>query len=259
MDRMDRIIIILSSTGLGLMAFCLLALAVAPAATAGDRVAAAREKKGDEVKKLVKDAGLSYPPAQVYIRVYKQEAELEVWARGKDDAAFIKLKTYPICIVPGELGPKWFEGDGQVPEGVYSVNLFNPTSNFHLSLGLDYPNRSDLIRIAKRKPAQKPGGEIFIHGNCVSIGCIPIQDDPIEELYLLALDSKTATKRAPIVHLYPCRMNDKRCQAGLKSRADTGQGAPDLWEDLAAIHAAFEKEKKLPKVEINEKGRYVIK
>jgi murein L,D-transpeptidase YafK len=235
-------------------ALLLAALIVAASGEATDRVAAARANKGAAVKKLVADAGLAYPPEQVLIRAYKQEAEVEVWARGKDSAKFIKLKTYPICYSSGQIGPKRVEGDGQVPEGIYRVNLFNPASSYHLSLGIDYPNRADLARAGNRKP----GGEIFIHGNCVSIGCIPIEDDPIEEVYLLALDSKNSG-RDPAVHIFPCRLDQKACQDTLASLASDPSSDPQLWQDLTAIHAAFDANHQLPAVTISAQGRYTIK
>ena len=82
----------------------------------------------------------------------------------------------------GTTGPKRLQGDFQVPEGFYHINEFNPNSNYHLSMGLNYPNSSDRIL----SDSLRPGGEIYIHGSCVSVGCIPLNDDEIEELYLIA-------------------------------------------------------------------------
>lgn len=238
-----------------LAAVIIIVLAPPLRARAQGRVAVARSGKGQAVKDMVAEAGLSYPPRHVFFRAFKLEGELEVWGRDKDDGQYKLVKTYPICYLPGELGPKRREGDLQVPEGVYKVTVFNPWSSFHLSMGIDYPNRSDRIL---GHPAE-PGGEIYIHGNCVSIGCIPIQDGPIEEVYLMALDSRNKSKIAPAVHIYPCRMDSSACQAALKKTGKAGD--PDtaaLWSDLAAIHASFEKNNELPSVKINSKGRYAI-
>ncbi len=56
----------------------------------------------------------------ILVRVFKEEAELEVW---KQDATgrFQILKTYPICRWSGDLGPKLQEGDRQAPEGFYTI------------------------------------------------------------------------------------------------------------------------------------------
>ncbi|MBC7451384.1 MAG: hypothetical protein H7259_07840, partial [Cytophagales bacterium] len=65
------------------------------------------------------------------------------WAKGKTSTQFTLTKTYSICSASGTSGPKRKQGDNQVPEGVYYIDRFNPASNFHLSLGLNYPNTSD--------------------------------------------------------------------------------------------------------------------
>src|SRR5437016_3743411 len=67
--------------------------------------------------------------APVLVRIYKQEAELEVWKK-TNSGRYALLKTYPICRWSGQLGPKKVEGDRQVPEGFYSVapSQMNPNS-----------------------------------------------------------------------------------------------------------------------------------
>ena len=82
--------------------------------------------------------------SQVLVRLFKQEAELEVW---KQDASgrYDLLKTYPICRWSGELGPKVREGDRQAPEGFYNSTpaQMNPNSQFYLSFNMGYPNAFD--------------------------------------------------------------------------------------------------------------------
>src|SRR5260221_12444326 len=69
------------------------------------------------------------------VRVFKEEAELEVW---KQDTTghFQILKIFPICRWSGDLGPKLHQGDRQAPEGFYTVtpDLMNPNSNNYLSI-----------------------------------------------------------------------------------------------------------------------------
>src|SRR5436190_9350155 len=71
----------------------------------------------------------------ILVRIFKEEAELEVW---KQDTTgrFQILKTYPICRWSGDLGPKWWEGDGQTPEGFDKVTpeQMNPHCNYYLSI-----------------------------------------------------------------------------------------------------------------------------
>lgn len=220
-----------------------------------DRVERARQNKQALVEKLFADAGVLYPPDAIFIRVFKWEAELELWARGSDQAKFSLIQVYPVCYVPGQLGPKRREGDKQVPEGAYEINFFNPRSSYHLSLGLNYPNRSDRLLA----DPDHPGGEIFIHGKCVSIGCVPIRNGPIEEVYLACLDSWERSRRAPLVHIFPCRMNDQVCERELERRAASSPDLRLFWENLAEVFLYFEQEGSPPEFSVDDQGRYVIK
>jgi murein L,D-transpeptidase YafK len=200
-----------------------------------DRVATARTERAADVKQLWQTAGLKAAPQEIYLRAFKKERELEVWGgpRGKP---LTLLKTYPFCAASGELGPKRREGDMQVPEGFYEVSQFNPTSDFHLSLKVSYPNASDKVL----SDAEHPGGLIYLHGGCASIGCIAITDPAIEEVYLLAFD-------APVkpIHfdIFPSRSSD-----------DT-----DFAKQLAPGLEAFEKTKRPPRVKIDAKtGVYTV-
>ncbi len=130
-------------------------------------------------------AEVGYPPQEVVFLAMKEEAQLEVWARG--EGAFVQVKTYPIRKGSGRAGPKLREGDLQVPEGIYSVTYLNPNSSYHLSMKIDYPNEFDLQH-ARREGRRHPGGNIFIHGKAVSIGCLAMGDRAIEELFVLAAE-----------------------------------------------------------------------
>ena len=102
---------------------------------------------------------------------------MEVWIKEASKDYYVLLNTYDFCTTSGTLGPKRKEGDLQIPEGIYTINHFNPQSNFYLSLGINYPNASDKIL----SDPVHPGGDIYLHGNCVTIGCIPLTDDKIKE------------------------------------------------------------------------------
>ena len=125
---------------------------------------------------------------ELTILVFKKERTVEVHASGWE-----KPRTYPMTGFSGQLGPKLGEGDRQIPEGIYGIEYLNPNSMFHLSLKVSYPNRFDRKRAAEdgRKDL---GGDIMIHGGSATIGCIPIGDDAIEELfYLVAAVGKRNT------------------------------------------------------------------
>ncbi len=99
-------------------------------------------------------------------------------------------------------------GDYQVPEGFYYINEFNPRSLYHLSLGLNYPNASDRMLC----DMSQPGGDIYIHGSCVTTGCIPITDGQIEELYVLAAHAKDMGQDFIPVHIFPVNFsNPEKC------------------------------------------------
>src|SRR5258708_2412399 len=133
------------------------------------RVRAARAHVGESVRALFASQQAAWPPRALLLRAFKLDGELELWAEPRRGAGYVKLKTWRICARSGGIGPKRREGDGQVPEGFYRISGLNPWSSYHLSLRVDYPNHSD--RVLGRRPL---GGDIFIHGKCVTIGCLPL-------------------------------------------------------------------------------------
>jgi hypothetical protein len=148
----------------------------------------------------IERAGLAYPPARVMLLAFKDERRLEVWGRASASARPRFVRSYPVLAASGGPGPKLREGDGQVPEGLYRIPLLNPTSAFHLSMRVDYPNALDRAQ-ARRDGRTRLGGDIYIHGNAVSIGCLAMGDEAIEELFVLAADVGTAGLRVLIAPL----------------------------------------------------------
>ena len=142
----------------------------------------------------------------------------------------------------------------QIPEGVYGIDRFNTTSNFYLSLGVSYPNAADRILGSKGHL----GGDIFVHGDCVTIGCLPLTDDRIKELYVIALDTYLSGRTSIPVHIFPLRMG----AAGLAELEELAQGDPArwaFWQNLASVYAAFEAEHELPTITVNPKsGSYDV-
>ena len=129
-------------------------------------------------------AGVPYPPRLVTLVGLKQERLLQVYAAGADEQ-FRFICSYPVLAASGVVGPKLREGDRQVPEGVYRVPELNPNSLFHLSIRLDYPNEFDRARGAEDGRAQL-GGDIMIHGDARSRGCLAMGDPAAEDLFVLA-------------------------------------------------------------------------
>jgi murein L,D-transpeptidase YafK len=218
------------------------------------RVAAALRVKEDTLKKQFEKAGLQWPAKQLYIRSFKYDSQLEVWVRNTNDQAFKLFKTYKVCALAGSMGPKRLEGDYQVPEGFYYINEFNPNSHYHLSLGINYPNASDKVL----SDSLKPGGDIYIHGSCLTVGCIPIQDSQIEELYILAAMSKASGQDFIPVHIFPVRYNNRKSFDYFSRTTKDNQDLQRFAIKIKEVYDYFEQKKKLPLISVNKKGDYVV-
>jgi murein L,D-transpeptidase YafK len=220
----------------------LAALMLLVAVSEPPRVQAARAESTAAIHDLFAKAGVAYPPRRMVLRGFKADKQLELWAGGATGALAL-VRTYPICASSGGPGPKLHGGDGQVPEGFYELSAFNPTSSYLLSMRVSYPNAAD----KKRSGGKDLGGDIFIHGNCVTIGCIPIQDGPIQELYVIALDARAAGARAQ-VHLFPGR----DWKGLLEKPGDWGP----FWQDLKQGYDRFEETHQPLAVSVDARGRY---
>jgi len=218
-----------------------------------NRVSQAWMKYNDTISRTFKQKGLAYPPYQIYLRSFKSNNEMELWARDNDTAAYTLVKTYKVCALSGILGPKRFEGDRQVPEGMYFIDDFNPKSDFYLSMLLNYPNYSDMVLGDKRKP----GGDIYIHGGCVTVGCLPLTDVFIQELYVLCLNAKMNGQNYIPVHIFPTRFNRVGLNFLGRSYKDDLE-KQKFWVNLKAGYDYFEKTRKLLPVMYTADGRYVF-
>ena len=141
-------------------------------------------------------------PSPMFIRIFKEESELEVWKQ-RSDGRFYHLKTYPICNWSGGLGPKVRQGDKQSPEGFYRVarDQMNPNSQFYLAFNLGFPNSYD-------RANKRTGDFLMVHGKCKSAGCYAMTDALIEEIYALARESYIGGQDGIQVHAMPFRMTD---------------------------------------------------
>lgn len=212
-----------------------------------DRVAAARTRSEAKVRERFAAAGVAYPAEQLFLRAFKHEAALEVWARGARGPLRL-IHTYPWTVNSGGPGPKRREGDLQIPEGFYRIDAFNPKSRFHLSLRVNYPNASDLVRSDR----EKPGFDIYIHGNALSVGCVALGDAAIEEVYLAALDARNREKIA--AHIFPARMQG----AEWEKLREAHPAHAAFWKELQAGFDAFERTKRAPRVTVAEDGSYRV-
>jgi len=218
-----------------------------------ERVARARAARDKIIRDRFQQAGLGYPPREIFLRWFKKEAALELWARAEREP-FRLVNSYAILATSGGPGPKRREGDGHAPEGFYEIDRFNPESLFHLSMGLNYPNASDLAL----SDHDNPGSDIFIHGNNVSIGCAPIGDDAIEELYLITRDvSDRGQSRIP-VHIFPARMSGPEWAQFSAAAIVENPALKRFWEQLQPAYDFFDKRHRLPKITVAADGSYVM-
>jgi len=218
------------------------------------RPSEALQRKADTLQKQFAVKKLQWPAKYIYIRSFKYDSELEVWVKNEITAPFQLFKTYKVCALAGTLGPKRMEGDYQVPEGFYYINVFNPRSNYYLSLGINYPNASDKIL----SDSLRPGSEIFIHGSCVTVGCIPIRDEQIDELYILAAYAKDQGHDFIPVHIYPIRFDKEKSASYLESLTKDDPALRKFADRLEDAYDYFEKYKQLPVVMIGPKGEYIV-
>ena len=218
------------------------------------RVSDVFSRMEDSVRKQFESQHLQWPPAEMYVRSFKYDRQLEVWVKSNIKEPFKLFKTYKVCMQSGTMGPKRMEGDYQVPEGFYQINEFNPNSNYHLSLGLNYPNASDRIL----SDSLRPGNAIYIHGNCVSTGCIPISDIPMEELYIIASNVKANGQEFIPVHVFPVRYNVKKSLEYLNASIKNNPSLQEFNKNIREVFDFFETKKQLPVIMVNRKGEYVF-
>lgn len=188
--------------------------------------------------------GLRYG-APVFVRIFKQERELELWIEG-EDRRYQLLRTYPICTFSGGLGPKQRVGDNQAPEGFYRVGAgqLNPASSYHLSFNLGYPNAYD-------RAHARTGDFLMVHGACVSIGCYAMGNAGIEEIYTLAAAALAGGQAAFEVHAFPFRLDTAKLDAQHTSAWYA------FWKELQPAYATFERTRQPPRIRVEQK-RYVV-
>ena len=179
----------------------------------------------------------------VYLRIFKQEAILELWMQG--DQGWRLFQSYPICRFSGDLGPKLKHGDRQAPEGFYQVTSaqLNPNSRHHLSFNLGFPNEYD-------RAHGRTGSFLMVHGGCTSIGCYAMTDPAVDDIYGLVSAALRNGQRNVDVHAFPFRMTETNMARHAPSRWI------DFWRDLKAGYDLFEKGGRVPAITIADK-RYV--
>ncbi|MFD2555785.1 L,D-transpeptidase family protein [Sphingobacterium tabacisoli] len=212
-----------------------------------DRVAVAKSEKESMIKSKLASKNLLPDNLNILFIAYKNSDKLELYVKSPTDDYYALLQTYAICKRSGILGPKKAEGDKQVPEGFYHIDRFNSQSLYYLSLGLNYPNELD-------KSLGYTGSDIFIHGKCETVGCLPMTDDLIKEIYLYALWAQESGQQQIPVYIFPFEMTDENI-GNFKSEVDAKTYA--FWKNLQEGYALFRKNSKALHYSV-QSGRYVF-
>lgn len=219
-----------------------------------NRVRTAIKDKEQLIVNKLQENNMELRELNILILTYKSEGEIEIFAKRKTEQVYEKLTTYSICSKSGQLGPKREQGDYQVPEGFYFIDRFNPSSSFYLSLGINYPNLSD----KKKSNSTNLGGDIFIHGSCVTIGCLPMTDDKIKEIYLYAIYARNNGQLKIPVYIFPFRMTEQKFKEYNENHSNNTE-LIDFWGNIKLGYDKFEKEKKKLNISVSNTGDYVFK
>lgn len=217
------------------------------------RVREAIADKNNVIVKTLKNNSLTVNDLNILIVAYKSEMLLDIYAKKSTDKVYKKIASYNVCQTSGSLGPKRKEGDYQIPEGFYYINIFNPYSSFYLSLGINYPNESD----RKKSSAKRLGGDIFIHGSCVTIGCFPMTDDKIKEIYLYSVYAKNSGQSKIPVYIFPFKMTDSNFE-NYKNKAlyKNNKILLDFWKNIKTGHDLFLEKKVELNIKVDKNGDY---
>ncbi|MEM9017263.1 MAG: hypothetical protein AAGC68_09620 [Verrucomicrobiota bacterium] len=161
---------------------------------------------GSELARL--DLQLGDP---IFVRLFKEENELEVWLRGEGDEHFTLFRVLRVRDWSGLTGPKLREGDGQAPEGFYYVpaSRLRPETRHFLGFDLGYPNDYDRLQ-------GREGSDILIHAGDRSAGSYVLERDDMADLYVLADAALRDGQRYFRVNAFPFRMTDKRMEVEWK-------------------------------------------
>lgn len=214
------------------------------------RVKKAYEEKKDAIESQLKQQGISIKDYHFMIKAYKYEQQVKLYVKKNTEKKWLLLKQYPFCWTSGKLGPKRREGDYQIPEGYYHINHFNPHSSFLLSLGVSYPNKADRIKSAY----PKKGGAIYVHGGCATIGCIPIEDEPIKEVYILGVLARDNGQSSIPIHIFPFEYSEKSMETALLKFPEN----KSFWSNLFEVEKKFDETKIQGDVRVDQSGNYYL-
>lgn len=182
---------------------------------------------GDEAGEWCREAGLDYPPKVVLFRAFKKELELEIWAANKPRDKLRLVRTIPVCAIVEEAGPKLKPYDKRTPEGFYHLaprfrsrlpwmwtklesgkvedfGVVGDGSPFFYHL--DYPNLVDAAH-SKAAGYRVPRGEICVHPNCATEGCVSFENRDFLFVFAFASHHRAAKLGKVQLHIFPFRFD----------------------------------------------------
>lgn len=189
-------------------------------------------KTEPELIRFFSEAKAAYPPKEVALLAFKKERQIELWVKNDPRASWHFIHKYPLTAFSGRLGPKLKERDGQIPEGVYRLVTFNPFSAMHLSMMIDYPNHFDKLQ-ASKDGRKNLGNNIFLHGKSLSVGCLAVGDQAIDQLFLLA-------RRVGLNHIKMIiAPNDLRKEKPATTNFAQPRWLPELYQQITTVLTQF--------------------
>ncbi len=217
------------------------------------RVREAYAAKEKIVTKTLAVNAISRDSLRIYLRAFKLEKTLELWAKNGCDSSYKLIKEFPICDLSGDVGAKRRVRDLQVPEGFYHIAGLNPYSKYYLSMKVNYPNASDSVRGVRGHL----GNNIFIHGSCISSGCLAMTDDRIRELFVYCIEAYNAGQEEIGLTIFPSRLSDAT-YAKLVTRYSRYKDDVKLWGDLKKSYDLFNLTKVPPAVKFLLDGSHLV-
>ncbi len=129
--------------------------------------------------------------------IYKGDRLLQLKSRGS------VVRSYEVALGAQPVGHKLTEGDNRTPEGVYTLDWRNASSQFYRSIHISYPREDD--QAAALRKGLSPGGLIMIHGlpngrrasemnhpsSDWTNGCIAVTNEEMDEIWSLVEDGTT--------------------------------------------------------------------
>jgi len=196
---------------------------------------------------------ISSDSLRIYLRAFKTEKKVELWAKNSCDSVYKMVKEFNICDLSGDVGAKRRSHDLQVPEGFYHISDLNPFSKYYLSMKVNYPNASDSIRGVRRHL----GNNIFIHGSCISSGCLAMTDDRIRELYVYCVEAYSAGQEEIGLTIFPARLTDAAYSQLIYTYSRYKDDVA-LWGDLKKSYDLFNQTRVPPTVRFLPDGTHEV-